>query len=81
MKDSMILKNRKYTNKCLSCDRYTHNVVNCPRIHFIRKNIHKLQTQFKNLTMFINSQKKKKENWERSLVKFNWKNRFATGEM
>lgn len=74
----MILKNRKYTNKCLSCDRYTHNVINCPRIHFVRKNIKKLQSQFKNLTMFLNSQKKKKR-WERTLTKFNWKNRFAGG--
>jgi len=80
MKDSMILKNRKYTNKCLSCDRYTHNVINCPRIHFVRKNIQKLQSQFKNLTIFINSQKKKKR-WERTLTKFNWKNRFAAGEL
>lgn len=33
----MIEKRKKYNSKCVSCDRYTHNVMNCPRIHFIKK--------------------------------------------
>lgn len=49
MRQLMTEKGRKLVPKCLSCDRYTHNVVHCPRIHFVRKDIRKLVSQQNNL--------------------------------
>lgn len=49
MRQEMTDKNRKFIHKCISCDRYSHNVINCPRIHFIRRDIKKLAAQYKHL--------------------------------
>ena len=38
-KQILIENKKKFVQKCLSCDRYTHNVIDCPRIHFIRKDV------------------------------------------
>jgi hypothetical protein len=35
MKQKFIEKKKEFLNKCVACDRFTHNVIACPRIHFI----------------------------------------------
>jgi len=76
----MIEKDRKYVPKCLSCDRYTHNVINCPRIHFVRKDIKKVALQNKQLNSYVNDVKKKKK-LERNMIRYCWKKLYGTGEL
>lgn len=72
----MIEKNRKFVPKCISCDTMTHNVVNCSRIHFVRKDVKKLALQNQGLETFLESQSKKKK-FERFLIRYGWKSRFG----
>lgn len=67
-------------HKCISCDRYTHNVINCPRIHFIRSDIKKLAEQSKYYLNYIIEQKKIKK-FRRYSLKYSWKSHFANGEL
>jgi hypothetical protein len=78
LKQKMIEKGRKFTPKCISCDRYTHNVINCPRIHFVRKDIKKLAVQSQHLDHFVGGLTKKKK-IERPEVPYDWKRSFGTG--
>jgi hypothetical protein len=80
MKQMMIEKNRKYEHKCISCDRYTHNVINCPRIHFVRKDIKKLAHQYRHLRRYIDEQSKIKK-VDRNLIKYDWKSRYSANEV
>lgn len=72
LKDQMIHKNRKFIHKCISCDRYTHNAINCPRIHFIHKDIKILIQQRKDFQDYINNQNKKKK-YNRANIRYSWK--------
>ena len=47
LKQTMIENRRQYIQKCLSCDRYTHNAIDCPRIHLIRKDPMLLMKRFR----------------------------------
>ena len=80
MKHTMIGKNRKYMHKCISCDRYTHNVINCPRIHFIRSDINNLAQQSKHFLNYVTEQHKVKK-YRRFSLKYSWKSHFANGEL
>lgn len=74
----MIYKNRRFVNKCISCDRYTHNVIHCPRIHFVRKDIKKLAHQYKHLKKYVDEQTKTKK-IDRHMIHYDWKARYGTG--
>lgn len=78
IKQETIEKNRKFIHKCISCDRYTHNVINCPRIHFVRKDIVKLAQQSKHLHNYISEQHKKRK-YNRLKIRYNWKVHFGNG--
>lgn len=80
IKHTMIEKNRKYMPKCISCDRYTHNAINCPRIHFTRSDIKKLAQQSKHYLNYIIEQHKVKK-YRRLNLKYGWKSHFANGEL
>jgi hypothetical protein len=71
-------KNHKFIHKCISCDRYSHNVINCPRIHFIRKDIMKLAKQHNYLQHYLNEQAKKKK-YGRLTLRYDWKTHFGNG--
>lgn len=60
MKQLLIESKKKYVQKCLSCDRYTHNVIDCPRIHFIRRDVTSMVLQGKRMDKYKLSLKKKK---------------------
>lgn len=79
MKHTLTQKNRQYINKCISCDRYTHSVVDCPRIHFVRRDAKKLAQQSKHLRKYIDEQGKVKK-VNRKLIKYDWKTRFTPSE-
>ena len=49
LKQLLLEQKKKHLQKCLSCDRYTHNVIECPRIHYVRKNVTSLVKQSANL--------------------------------
>lgn len=42
LKQTLIEKKREFINKCLSCKRFTHNVMECPRIHLKPRGILKI---------------------------------------
>jgi len=56
----MIEKNKKHDSKCLSCHRYRHNVIDCPRIHFVKKDIRKLIVQKEDLGRFRQEMKNRR---------------------
>ena len=66
----MIEKHKLFENKCVSCGRYTHNVIDCPRIHLIKNDAYKIVQQKMKFDKFRLSQNKKVS---RSGFKFNWK--------
>jgi hypothetical protein len=35
-------KDRKYENSCLGCGKLSHNIINCPRLHFIPRSAKKI---------------------------------------
>jgi hypothetical protein len=74
----MIEKNRKYVHISAFHAIDTHNVINCPRIHFVRKDVKKLCQQNLFLHKFVDDQGKKKK-MERSLIRYDWKARYSTG--
>ena len=71
----MIEKNKPFENKCISCGRYTHNVINCPRIHLVKKEGYKIVQQRNELNKFRSSQAKK---IDRSDIRYNWKDNFGS---
>lgn len=67
-----------FYNKCISCGRFTHNVINCPRIHFVKKDGYKLAKFKVNLDKYIREQIPK---LKRALLKCNWKRMFGSGQL
>ena len=70
MKHRMIEKHKLFENKCVSCGRYTHNVIDCPRIHLVKKDGYKIAQQKLELDKFRSTQNKK---IDRSGFRCNWK--------
>jgi hypothetical protein len=70
MKQRFIEKNKHYENKCISCGRYTHNAINCPRIHIVKKDAFKIVQQRIQLSKYRSEQLKKAE---RNCLSSNWK--------
>ena len=75
MKHRMLEKNKKFENKCISCKRYTHNAIDCPRIHLVKKDAFKIIQQKKEIKKYRESLNKK---LNRSSLKYNWKDVFGT---
>ena len=48
-KEKLIEKGKKYDNTCLGCGKVSHNVINCPRLHFIPKRINFILEKGRNL--------------------------------
>lgn len=42
LKHCLIEKDRKYENSCLGCGQLSHNIINCPRLHFIPRSAKKI---------------------------------------
>ena len=64
----------------MSCDRYTHNAIDCPRIHFIRKDTLSMVNEKKNILKY-KLQIAKKKKYKREGLKFDWKKMFDEDEM
>lgn len=75
MRQKMIEKNRKFLNKCLSCDRYTHNVLSCPRIHFIPKDAVKIIRCERRLNDLLHTHKRG-AHLSRERRRLSWKGHF-----
>jgi len=74
MKQLLIESKKKYVHKCMSCDRYTHNVINCPRIHYIRRDVVSMANQIKRMEKFRLGLSNRK--YKRELLRDNWKVNF-----
>jgi hypothetical protein len=77
MKHSSIEKKKKFLSKCLSCGRYTHNVLDCPRIHLVKKKTSKIA--IKNIKILRNLSDKVKKKINRNDLRLNWKVLYGTG--
>ena len=78
MRHRMVEKNNLFSNKCISCGRYTHNVMNCPRIHLVKKDGYKIMQQKIQLRRYRCEQLKKVG---RVPLKYNWKETFGSKEL
>lgn len=78
MKQNMLEKKRMFEAKCVSCGRYTHNAINCPRIHLVKKEGYKIIAQRKKLDRYRLGQTHKKD---RSEFRTNWKTIFGTKQL
>ena len=74
IKQLLIENKKKYVQICLSCGRYTHNVIDCPRIHFIRREVCSIIKDQKNIERFKLGLKNKKS--KREVLRHNWKKKF-----
>ena len=62
MKHQMIekSKNKYFEKKCISCGRYTHNVIDCDRIHLVKKSLSKVaKDKVERLDKFRSTQNRK----------------------
>lgn len=75
IKHLLIESKKKYLQKCLSCDRYSHNVMECPRIHYIHRNVVSMVKQEKNFEAYRASHRHKRK-FNRESMRDNWKNSF-----
>lgn len=73
---------KKYVQKCLSCDRYSHNAIDCPRIHFIRRDLMSITRQDKAMEKYQEEEhQRKKRKFRRGNAKDNWKLIFAKNSL
>ena len=71
LKQTLIENKREYINKCLSCKRFTHNVMECPRIHLKPRGILKILLHERK-DEFLRERVEAKK-CVRSNLRFNWK--------
>ena len=71
LKEKLIEKKKIFENKCLGCEKLSHNVMNCPRLHFVPKkigfilNVEKERRKFngENKRTYRNKRRKRAKKW------------------